>query len=362
MSTAATEGPDESVYSTAAERRAIDFDQLTKGLGETFGRRLDATDVTITDLRTPEKAGTSSGTILFSATWSDDRGENRRDLVVRTHPDKVQLYREPNFRQQYDVIDTLHRSGRVRVPETLFYEDDPTVLGVPFFVMEQLHGHVPVTFPGYNVSGFLFDATPEQRRVTWTTAVEELCRIAQVPVDDMQFLDKPELGPTGLEQQLEYWRRSVDWCTGDQTPDEVWHIYEWLATNLPSDRKNGFAWGDARIGNMMFGDDFRLVGVMDWEAANLSGPRQDLAWWVFFDDFNSEARGVRPLDGLGSRDETIALWEDRVGERAGDIYWYEVFTGFQICLFTFRTTLVLGGVADLETNQGYRMTRERLGW
>jgi aminoglycoside phosphotransferase (APT) family kinase protein len=178
----------------------------------------------------------------------------------------------------------------------------------------------------------------------------------------MQFLDKPELGPTGLEQQLEYWRQSVDWCTGNQTPDEVWNVYEWLAANLPPDRENGFAWGDARIGNMMFGNDFRLAGVMDWEAANLSGPRQDLAWWVFFDDFNSEARGVRMLDGLGSRDETIALWEDRVGERAGDIHWYEVFTGFQICLFTFRTTLVLGGVADLETNQGFRMTRERLGW
>ena len=112
----------------------------------------------------------------------------------------------------------------------------------------------------------------------------------------------------------------------------------------------------------MFGDDFRLAGVMDWEAANLSGSRQDLAWWVFFDDFNAEARGVRRLDGLGSREETVAFWEDRVGEPAGDLSWYEIFTGFQICLFTFRTMLELGGSSDLESNQGYRMTWERLGW
>jgi aminoglycoside phosphotransferase (APT) family kinase protein len=121
----------------------------------------------------------------------------------------------------------------------------------------------------------------------WETAMEELCRIARVPVSHVPFLDDPHLGASGVEQQLEYWRASVDWATGDRTPDGVWEIYAWLEANLPADRTNGFAWGDARIGNMMFGADFRLAGVMDWEAANLSGPRQDLAWWVLFDEFNA---------------------------------------------------------------------------
>ena len=96
---------------------------------------------------------------------------------------------------------------------------------------------------------------------------------------------------------------------------------------------------------------------MDWEAANLSGPRQDLAWWVFFDDFNSEARGVPRLDGLGTREETLAFWADRVGEPVGDLQWYEVFTGFQITLFTLRTMSLLGGSTDLDSNQGFQMTR-----
>jgi hypothetical protein len=45
------------------------------------------------------------------------------------------------------------------------------------------------------------------------SAVEELCRIAVVPVDEMKFLDQPELGPTALEQQFEYWRASLDRAT-----------------------------------------------------------------------------------------------------------------------------------------------------
>ena len=271
----------------------------------------------------------------------------------------MQLFREPDFRKQYVVIDALYRSGRVKVPEALFYEDDPSVIGVPFFVMSQLHGSVPISFPGYNVEGFLFDATPAERRGAWESAMEELCRIALVPVHDFTFLDQHELGARAVDQQLEYWRRSIDWSTDDQTPEPVWAMFEWLAANVPSDAKNGFAWGDARIGNMMFGDDLRLVGVMDWEQANLSGTRMDLGWWLYFDDFHSTSRDLVRLDGLGTRAETIAFWEDRVGETVGDLTWYEVFTGFQVGLLSFRTMLILGSptALDWEANLGFRIAR-----
>ena len=234
--------------------------------------RFETTDVTVTGLQSPEKAGTSSGTILFTASWSDGGQRHERDLVIRTQPDRVQLYRDADFHRQYAVLDALHRSGRVRVPEPLFFEPDPSLVGVPFFVMEQLHGNVPVTFPGYNVSGFLFDATPAQRRVAWESAVEELCRIALVPVEEMQFLDQPELGPTAWSSSSSTGAARSTGPPGTRPPTSCGRSHAWLEANLPAERANGFAWGDARIGNMMFGDDFRLAGVMDWEAANLSWP------------------------------------------------------------------------------------------
>jgi len=359
-----SKGYDPAVYVRAAEQRGLDLDQLARALEPTIARRLEVIDVMVDNLRIPEGAGTSSGTVLFSATWNDDDGEQRRDLVARTQPDKVQLFREPDFRKQYVVIDALHRSGRVKVAEALFFEDDPGVIGVPFFVMSQLKGRVPVSFPGYNVEGFLFEATPAERRGAWESAVEELCRIALVPVDEFAFLDQPQYGVRAIDQQLEYWRQSVDWSTDHQTPDPVWAMYEWLAANVPADAKNGFTWGDARIGNMMFGDDLRLAGVMDWEQANLSGTRMDLGWWLYFDDFHSTSRDLVRLDGLGTRDETIAFWEDRVGEKAGDLTWYEVFTGFQVGLLSCRTMVILGspGAMGWDENLGFRIARDRLGW
>ena len=355
---------EEETFAAAAAQRAIDLDALAAPLATTLARRLGLAEVTVTDLRTPAGAGTSSGTILFTAHSTGPGGPQPRDLVARTHPDKVQLFREPDFRKQYAVTDALHRSGRVRVAEALFYEDDAGILGVPFYVMGQMRGQVPVSLPNYNTGGFLFDAAPAQRRITWETGIEELCRIARVPVEEFAFLDQPALGTTGIEQQLEYWRQSVDWSTGNATPDPVWELYEWLAAHLPEDRAPGFTWGDARMGNMMFGDDFRLVGVMDWEQANLSGTRMDLGWWCYFDDFHSTSRGITRLDGLGTRAETIALWEDRVGEPAGDLTWYEVFTGFQVGLLSIRTLLVLGadGALDVAANLGFVIARDRLGW
>lgn len=364
MSDEPAKGFDPDTFAKAAERRALDLDELGAALAATLARRLGVTEVTITGLRVPDGAGTSSGTVLFDAAWTDGDARVERGLVARTHPDKVQLFREPDFRKQFTVIDALHRSGRVKVAEALFYEDDASVIGVPFFVMSQLRGWVPISFPGYNVEGRIFDASPAQRRGLWESSMEELCRIARVPIDEFGFLDQPELGPRAVDQQLEYWHRSIDWSTGNQTPDPVWAMYEWLAANIPTDATNGFTWGDARMGNMMFSDDLQLVGVMDWEQANLSGPRMDLGWWLYFDDFHSWARGLTRLEGLGTREETIELWEDRVGEPAGDLTWYEVFTGFQVGLLSFRTMTILGvpNALDYDANLGFSIARRRLGW
>jgi len=329
-------------FARAQSGRRRTLDEMRVVLSGWLTDRLGASALDLTDLRYPVGAGTSSETILATAMWTAGGVDSQRDVVFRIHPDRFQLFRDPEFMIQYHVLDVLHRDRLVRVPEPIFVEDDPAVIGLPFFVMAQLHGHVPVSTPPYNAQGFLFDATPAQRRVAWTTAMDELCNVATVPLALVTFLDKPDLGASGLEQQLEYWRRSIDWSTGDTPNDVFWQLYEWLAANLPDDRTDGLAWGDARIGNMMFGDDFRLTGVMDWEQANFGGPRQDLGWWLFFDHFHGEGRGLRRLDGLGTRAETIEMWEDRVGLTAGDTTWYEVFTGFKVGLLTVRTFLLMG--------------------
>jgi aminoglycoside phosphotransferase (APT) family kinase protein len=315
-----------------------DLDATGVALSRWLADRLDVPRVEVGDFSYPQGAGVSNETILFTARWPAPEGETARELVLRVRPrPDYQVFLDPEFHLQYTLLKTLHGGEAVRVPRVLWYEEDHTVLGQPFFLMERMHGRVPVSMPVYNAEGFLVHATPAQRRTLWVGAMEEFARIHRVPVDAVRFLDRPELGATGLEQQLAYWSRYARWALGDAIPDAVAALLEALADTAPPAVEPGLSWGDARIGNMMFGDDFRLVGVMDWEQASLAGPITDLGWWLFFDHMHSDAAGLARLDGLGDRDETIALWQELTGLSADGVRWHEAFAAGKATLLAMRT-------------------------
>ncbi len=334
-------------YEAARTGRRHTIEEVTAKLERWLAGRFGVDSVTLTGARYPMGAGTSSETILATATWAGLDGPQQRDVAFRVQPDRFQLFLDPDFELQYKAIDALHRTGRVRVPEPWYFEHDTSHIGLTFFAMSQVHGSVPVSSPPYNEAGFLFDATPAQRRVAWESATEELCRIATTPLDELAFLDVGRAGMSGLERQIDYWSRMLDWVLGPHAPDAYLEVRHWLVANLPADRPDGLAWGDARIGNMVFGSDFRLAGVLDWEQVNNGGIHQDLGWWLYFDDFWSVARGVKRLDGLGTRQETIDMWEDRTGHVAGDLTWYEVLSGYKVAILSARTMSLMGGSGNV---------------
>lgn len=315
-----------------------DLEAAADALGRWLTGRLGTSEVVAKSLSYPQGAGTSNETILFEAQWTGGETE----LVVRVAPaPNYQMYLEPEFRLQYEILDHLGRKGSVRVPEVLWFEDDPAVLGRPFFIMRRMRGRVPVSMPVYNQTGWLVEASPAQRRTVWESAMGQLAAIHLVPVDEVGFADRPERGRTGAEQQLTYWTRFASWATNDDVPDAVLTILEWLTTNVPTDEPPGLSWGDARMGNMMFGDDFGVLGVMDWEQASLAGGLADLGWWLFFDEIHSVEAGLRRLDGLGSRQETIDLWQELTGRKVKNLLWHEVFAGCKTTLFSLRSRHIL---------------------
>ncbi len=323
-----------------------DLDAAATVLRPWLADRLGVADVEVGALVYPRGAGVSNETILFNARWSaGPTGPGRAELVLRGAPaPDYQLFLDPGFRMQYDLLAALGRSGSVRVPEVLWFEADPAILGQPFFVMRRLRGRVPVSMPVYNASGWLSEATPAQRRTAWESAMGQLAAIHRVPLDDVRLVDRSEPGVTGVEGQLDYWTRFASWALGDDGPVVLTTLFDWLADHVPVE-PDGLSWGDARIGNMMFGDDFEVVGVMDWEQASLAGPTADLGWWLFFDEIHSVDQGLARLDGLGTRSETSDRWEELTGRRVGDLLWHEVFAGCKAGLLAMRSRRVMNVAA-----------------
>ena len=297
----------------------------------------EAGDIRIENLAYPQGAGRSHETILFDASWSADGRRQTRSCVVRIKPMRHTVFPDDLFEQQYRVMQVLHAQGRVRVAEPLWFEPDPTLLGTPFFVMERVRGRVPVSIPPYAQEGWVAEATPAQRARMWEGGVRQLAAVQSTPLASVDFLRGPKGAEQGLEQEWDKYVRFVAWVSRERR----WPVFERALQRLhaswPANQPPGLVWGDARIGNMMFDDDFEVVAVMDWEQPSLGGALQDLAWWlVLSETMHGAAPGRARLEGMGTRAETIALWRELTGISPDGVEWYEDFTNLKMSLTGVR--------------------------
>ena len=324
--------------------RTRDLAELGAQLAPWMERNLPgARNLSIANLDYPRGAGRSHETILFDATWREGGRERGEGYVVRVKPDANQVYPDDLFEEQYRVMRVLHELAIVPVAETIGYEEDPGLLGAPFFVMKKLTGRVAVTFPPYRETGWIAEATPAQRHAFWENGVRNLALIQKTPLDAVQFLAGPEGARSGLEQEWDKYDRFVEWISQDKRWPVLDAARDALRARWPKNQPEGLVWGDARLGNIMFDENFDVVAVMDWEQASLGGALHDLAWWLQMSAFAHEKTADKPhLEGMGTREETIALWREITGIAVDDLDWYLDFTAFKTGCLSVSTSRLWG--------------------
>lgn len=335
----------------APETRDLEI-MAEKLRGWIAGRMPEARDLRIANLTYPRGAGQSHETVLFDAEWTEGGEARRQGCVVRVKPAQFTVFPDNLFDEQYQVMKALGEGGYIKVARTLWFEEDSALLGQPFFVMEKVHGRVPVSHPHYSKTGFLFDATPAQRRHLWEASVRQLAAIQHAPVADFGFLAGPAHAPSGLAQEWDKYERFVAWlhredaASGDRFCPVLEAGLARLKADWPENQPEGLVWGDARIGNMMFDDNFDVVAVMDWEQPSLGGALHDLAWFTVLSETmhgpNAASIG-QYLEGMGSRDETVALWGEVSGKSAADLAWYEDFAQLKMSCTGVRLGQLRGG-------------------
>lgn len=310
-----------------------DLADLARDLAAWMQARMpQAANLSLENFDYPRGAGQSHETILFDARWTENGEARSQGYVVRIKPGDFTVFPDTLFDEQFNVMKALHDGGHVTIAEPLWLEHDPTIIGKPFFVMKKVKGRVPVSIPPYAKSGWLAEASPAQRRVLWENAVRQLASIQRVPVDEVRFLEGPAHAREGLAQELDKYERFVEWLKDDPRSEILGKGLARLKANLPANQPEGLVWGDARIGNMMFDDDMTVVAVMDWEQPSLGGALHDLAWFSVLSESmhgKTSYTGVC-LEGMGTRDETIALWEEVSGKSAADLDWYEDFANLKM--------------------------------
>ena len=309
------------------------------------GRLAGATDVRVARAQTPSTNGFSAETLIFDAEWQADGAARRGSYVAKVAPTGYQIFPEPRFGEQYQLLQILAGAG-VKVPDVHWYEPDQGLLGAPFYVMSRVGGQAPTDMPPYHTDGWVTEVSPEIRERMWWSGLEVLAQVHGLDVDGLGlgFVDQQQYGPTGLQQRLAYWRHYLSWAYEGGVPVADAAL-RWLEDNMPPEPDPPvLLWGDSRIGNILYHDG-EPTAVLDWEMATLGQPEEDLAWFLYLDRHHGEGCGVPRLPGFPSPEETIARYEQLAGRPMRHMDYYEV-------LSALKFTAVMARIGQLFVHYG----------
>ena len=276
-------------------------------------------------------------TYVMTLKYGQSANQVSSKYVVRQDAAKHARLFKTDFLPPIQAQQALGEVQGLTVPRVLWIEEDRSVLGSPFCVMEYVDGLIPSDDPPYTTSGWVFEATAEQRQQMARSAAHFLQRLHALDWrrQGLDFLRK-STGPGQMEIEAgleEYSELLSDSCEGVMSEIGK-RTKEWLLRNMPSSERLGIVWGDARLGNMIFAD-FELAAALDWEMVSLGDPTRDVAYFSYLNRFHSDGLGMSRLAGLPIGETAVRLYEDLGEMRVRDFTFYEVFAGYSsLAIFT----------------------------
>ena len=333
----------------------FDVDSIGEKLGAWLGSHVAGwSDVAVTGIETSHGAGFSADIGVVAITYTQEGARKQRDLVLRRQPQSYEVVFGSDLALQAAMMAALDARGDIKVPEWIGMEPDPAVLGAPFLVMGRVQGQAAKQRPNYNLAGWLVDFCAAQRLAAWTNAIQSFAKLHRIDWrDGFAFLAQPRHGAPGLDQYLgalAEWHRVAG--AGRRMPIIDAAMAHVLAQR-PAQADTCVLWGDPTPSNVMFTPTGEVAALIDWELAALGPPELDLAWWLYFDDLFSRRFGVQRLQGLPTRDETIAIYQHAAGRTVRHMEYYDIVAGLRMALVAvgaFDRQVGLGNIAADNTS------------
>jgi aminoglycoside phosphotransferase (APT) family kinase protein len=263
--------------------------------------------------------------------------DSARSLVVRRPPLGHVLATAHDMGREYQVITAL-RDTDVPVPLTYALCADPDVLGVPFYVMQDIDG------TPYRTAEQLTALGPVRTQAIAERMVDTLARLhAVVPAK----VGLAEFGrPEGFAaRQVRRWKRQLD-ASRSRPIAGIDELYELLAAAPPVSPSPGngtagtIVHGDYRLDNVLVGPDDKVAAVVDWEMATLGDPLTDLGLLVVYQRLG-RLGGDGPMasiaPGYPSEEEVLARYAEHAGRALDD-------SSFYIALGSFKLAVILEGI------------------
>jgi len=256
-----------------------------------------------------------------------------REMVLRRPPFGSKVKSAHDMGREFRVLSQLH-SAYTPAPKVLFYCDDDSILGAPFYVMEPIHGIIlrKDLPPGLELN-------PEKARRLSESFIENLIRLHNV---DYGAVGLSDLGkPQGyLERQVRGWTERY---YGSKTHDylEVEKIAAWMQERIPSTRDVSLIHNDYKYDNIVLdsADPTQIVGILDWEMCTIGDSLADLgttlAYWIDATDPEEMQQlrwGPTTHPGSFTRSEVVHFYSQKTGRDVSDIAFYVVLARFKLAV------------------------------
>ncbi|MGU3651013.1 phosphotransferase family protein [Mycolicibacterium sp. A43C] len=303
-----------------------------------FDSHDELSNVFVSDVTVPSANGLSNETLLFDVEWTRGGVQEKRSLVARVQPVGEGLSPRYDVEWESRLLCTLSKTA-TPVPAVLFYESDTSWLGAPFAIVQRLPGRPVEDSPCYLVAGRIFDLAPDERAQVAERAIAQIAKISTLDWRELglDFVARPGGSGSALQRELQYFEDWLAWARdADGDNPVVDAAVDWVEAHMPEDEDIVLSWGDSRMGNLLFDDELRVSGVLDWEFASLGSPELDLGWWLFIERHFIEPAGLSLPEGWPNRDQTIAIWERHSGRTAKHIDFHEVFAGLRFTVMMVR--------------------------
>jgi aminoglycoside phosphotransferase (APT) family kinase protein len=274
------------------------------------------------------RIGEGGGSNFTFALERDDRR-----LVLRRPP------RPPLPPSAHDMVReaglqlALRAAGFTRLPNIVAVCDDESVLGIPFYVMDWLDGHVITDDlpPGLE--------RDEARRRLGHELVDALVEIHAADVTSPALAEFARPGSYN-ERQVRRFTQLWEINRTREVP-RVAEVGTWLAANLPEPLTPTVVHGDYRLGNMMVaaGDPTRIDAVLDWEMGAIGDPRADVGYLLA--TYAEPGGGSNPLGtspvtaerGFPSKTELVERYVARSGRDVEPLAWFEALALWKAAVF-----------------------------
>ncbi len=284
--------------------------------------------------------GLGSGPV--AATRIGDGGGSNFTFLIERGGERFVLRRPPrpplppsahDMVREANLQNAIRAAGFTRLPEIVAVCEEDAVLGVPFYLMRYLEGHVLTQElpPGLEAH--------DARRALGLDLVDTLVEIHAADVT------RPELA--AFARPGSYNERQVRRFT------QLWEINKTrelpavdetarrLAEELPAPLPSTVVHGDYRLGNMMVAPDdpTRIRAVLDWEMGAIGDPRADVGYLLAMytePDGRVSALGSSPVTGepgFPTRAELADRYAERSGRDVSRLAWFEALALWKAAVF-----------------------------